>query len=412
MKDKKRYLLYLSFFMVLFTLTGCQKTNQVGPNKSSSKDLMSAIKKEIPVQAQLYVPEESKEKQSVYQVDLDQDQTKEAIVLYQNKADNMQIHILILKKESTQWVKLSDTAFSAYVLDYFDVISLDDNEKELVVGEAQTKEDATKQLELYHLEKNSLQLDQTLEYQQVLFDTFIKNQNNPACILFDGTIGVKQTAYLYDFEGRSLVLKSQIDLDSYAQHEHLVSGNLSDGTKAVFMDSGVGAHSMLTEVVFSVDGTLKLLGGTSDANYLKDAPLYSKEIDSDGVIEIARTILPLAYEDAASAEIPTIAEYASIDQNGNKTVKKVYYINEGENFEIEVPKDLEKKLIVESAQNSISIKNQETNQILYQINWTKENEIPKNKVLVQKSMDMLFYHDQKEYAISDDAFHLLEENFN
>jgi len=412
MKNTKKSIVCFIMILLICVVAGCENESTSKSAVNATENLQKAVQKILPPHAQLYVSDGIGKKQSIYQTDIDQDGEKEAVVLYQNPTDNKQIHMMILKNKANHWTKIIDTSLNAYVLDYFDFIAFHKGEKEsIVIGEAQTKEDANKHLEIYNMEKNNLQLIQAFDYHQFQIDDFLKNSDKEL-MLFDGTIGQEQTAKFYANQKGSFVLQSQVNLEAYAEHEHVITGNLSDDTKAVFVDSGVGAHSLLTEVVFMSNGKLKLLGNTSDSNYLKDIALYSKDINQDGVIEIAKTILPTAYADAATAEIPTIAEYADIDQNGNRVVNKTVYVDEGENFEIEIPTEQEKDIKITKETTSLTVQNQATNQVLYKVQWAKQKEVPQNVIVLKKAGDIVYYRDKETYVIADEAFHLLEENFN
>lgn len=186
------------------------------------------------------------------------------------------------------------------------------------------------------------------------------NEDGSAIIALRGERGKSQSAQLLRLDGEELKVISEVELEPTAPHENIIGGKLVDGNRAIFIDSGIGAHSMLTEIVV-YDGKNKLIkiGDMNDSFLFKPYSLYSEDINNDGIIEAGGMSIPEGYEDAPLADIPFTHLYAdykidrtkeiikeikaiernSLEDNSEKAFEKGYYDYTGtinDNLEIEM----------------------------------------------------------------------------
>lgn len=146
------------------------------------------------------------------------------------------------------------------------------------------------------------------------------NEDGSEIIILRGERDKSQSAQVLKLEKEELKLISQVELEPSAHHENIVSGKLADGNRALFIDSGVGAHSMLTEIVAYNNGKLIKIGDLNDKFLFKAYPLYSEDINNDGIIEAGGMYIPKGWEDAAFADIPFTYVYADYKIDGTKQI--------------------------------------------------------------------------------------------
>ena len=159
------------------------------------------------------------------------------------------------------------------------------------------------------------------------------NEDGSEIIILRGERNKSQSAQVLKLEKKELKLISQVELEPSAHHENIVSGKLADGNRALFIDSGVGAHSMLTEIVAYNNGKLIKIGDLNDKFLFKAYPLYSEDINNDGIIEAGGMYIPKGWEDAAFADIPFVYVYADYKIDGTKQVIEERHSNGKNNFE-------------------------------------------------------------------------------
>lgn len=398
-------------------LSGCSYSgNQAGliqqPKADSSKeeDLTQKIKSILPAGAEYLTADHSDKKQSIVLDDINQDGKQEALVLYRDTRDNKQAHFLILQEKDGSYDKIWDqeTGFSSF--DSFEVVDLDgDGKKEIIAGGQSSGPESSKQLFLYELNQDQLVQKENRSYENLLIRQF-GNSQSPSVFITDGKIGEEQKAELFSYESGQLISCSSAKLNPQAVPERITAGLLADGTDAVFVDSGLGAHSMLTEILGVKDGKLVEIQDDNDRTLMKEYPLYSRDINADGVIEAGGMYIPKGYEDAAMAEIPFIQVYYDYKLDGTKTTVEERYAEEGQHFYITIPSDLYGKVTVKRLDQSVQLVTDSGGETVFEVKWAKKDEAGQYGKILGKSNDTIYYTDLKdELTISRDQFHLMGE---
>ncbi|HCD46465.1 MAG TPA: hypothetical protein DEQ64_22625, partial [Lachnoclostridium sp.] len=222
-----------------------------------------------------------------------------------------------------------------------------------------------------------------------------------------------QTAGLYSYADGSLRSISEIDLDPEGTLEHVAFGTLADGKKALFADSGIGAHSMLTEIIVYENGNLKKVGDPSDSILMKPYPLYSRDINGDGIVEVGGMYSPKGYEDAAMADIPFLYTYKDYHSDGSFQTVEERYSDSGRHFYITIPTELHENVTIKRLDNGIHLISTVGDKVLFEVKWAQKDAVPANGTLLGTTKDMAFYSEWKEETkIPASAFHLMEEEIN
>ena len=215
-------------------------------------------------------------------------------------------------------------------------------------------------------------------------------------------------AELLDYENGTLKTRSAVSLDAFAFHEKIVSGKLRDGKKALFIDSTIGIHSMLNEIVAYHDGELVTVGNETYKDYL----LYSKDINQDGITEVGGMYIPEGWEDAAFEDIPFIESYSTyaIDGTSKKIVERL--TDRVRKFYIEIPPAWYGKVTVKKIKNGIQILSFSNQQIVFEVKWANKKSINSSKTILKETKNTTFYTDRKEKrSFPFEQFHLLENEF-
>ncbi|MDF2800911.1 MAG: hypothetical protein K0S61_814 [Anaerocolumna sp.] len=383
--------------------------------QESIKEVLETL---LPAGSKYLTAENAIPKQSIIMEDIDGDGTKEAVILYSDTKENQQVHILVLREIDGTWSKLSDTATGYNTLDYLKLSDLDhDGMLEIITGLKMSDTTTDKQLFIYHLAKDTLVNDTIVNNTSDISYEWIEiadydEDNKPDILLLKGEVGKSQIGELFRYEKGDVESISSLELDPDGNHENIVSGKLGDGKLALFIDSGLGAHSMLTEIITYVDGRLVKVGDKEDRVLLKEYPLYSSDINNDGIIEVGGMYIPKGYEEAAMAEIPFIYTYSDYKSDGSKKTIQQRYVENSQNFYIIIPTEWYDKITPVKSENSLSLKDSEQEEILFEAKWIKKSNYKDTGTILGETTDTYFYTELKEpMAISPDNFHLLEEGF-
>ncbi|MBE5988099.1 MAG: hypothetical protein E7250_10255 [Paenibacillaceae bacterium] len=400
-------------------LSGCSYSgNQAGfiqqPKADNSKeeDLTQKIKSILPAGAEYLTADHSDKKQSIVLDDINQDGKQEALVLYRDTRDNKQAHFLILQEKEGHYENIWDqeTGFSSF--DTFEVVDLEgDGKKEIIAGGQISGPESPKQLFIYELNQDQLVQKENRSYENLIIRQF-GNSQTLSIFLLDGKIEEEQKAELFSYEAGQLISRSSVELNPQAVPEHITAGLLADGADAVFVDSGLGAHSMLTEILGVKDGKLIKIGDDNDSTLMKAYPLYSRDINGDGVIEAGGMYIPDGYEDAAMAEIPFIQVYYDYKLDGSKTAVEERYAEEGQHFYITIPPDLYGKITIKPLDQGVQLVTVSGGETVFEVKWAEKDDAGQHGTVLGKTNDTIYYTELKdELPISKDQFHLVgEEN--
>lgn len=394
-------------------LTGCKNTGKQNTISQPPKDDATAIGAFLPTGSELLVPENAAKKQSIFLSAQAGKEADEAFLLYRNTTDNRQAHIVYLTKENGTWQIKEDMETGYLGFDTFELTDLDgDGVKEAIVGGSVSNTGHDNQLAIYKPERDKLTKKSELNYVALSIADYTKDQI-PDIMAITKKQDNTSAVGLYSYEKGTLKLLSQIDLDPQGFFEHAVFGTLADGEQALFADSGMGAHSMLTEIIVYQNGNLEKVGDPLDHVLLKEYPIYSRDINGDGIIEVGGMYIPKGYEDAAFAEIPFINTYQDYKLDGTFQVVEERYTDQGQHFYISFPKELYEGVTVKRKDNEVLLLSIQGDTVLFQVKWAANNSLPSNAVVLGKTKETTFYTELKEETkIPTSAFHLMEEELN
>ncbi|MDF2533782.1 MAG: hypothetical protein K0Q65_3363 [Clostridia bacterium] len=387
------------------------------PLLSNSKqgEVKETLEKLLPAGVEYLTPKNAEQKQAIFIEDIDKDGKQEAFIVYKDTKEiqvSQVMHLLMLKETAGNWNKVSDTAIGGSILDYFKLENLDGaGSLEVIAGVGIAKTEPRKQLFVYEAAENEL-VEKVQRSYEALHITDYNEDKKPDLLLLGGERNIAQTAEMFNYEKGSLKLISVVQLDPSGYHENVVSGKLLDGKQAMFIDSGVGAHSMLTEIIAFNEGKLVKVGNENDKILFKAYPLYSKDINNDGIIEVGGMYIPKGYEDTAFADIPFIHVYADYKIDGTSEIIEERYSNSIQNFYITIPSEWREKVTIKQIDNGIRLLANSDNKVLFEVKWIDKKTYNETMAKLGETKDIVFYTDMKQkMVIPKDNFHLLEEEF-
>ncbi|MCB2308143.1 VCBS repeat-containing protein [Clostridium estertheticum] len=415
---------YKAWIMIIFismgvVLAGCGNVSDANnltkaPQAESIKQekIKKVLDRILPPGSEYVASKKAEQKKSIFIEDINKDGKQEAVVLYIDMRENRQVHILTLKESNETWNKVSDIATGDNYLDHFSLEDINnDGKKEVIIGTSISDSKSKKHLDIYEWEEKGLVKRVNLSYEDV--DIADYNDDGKLDILIiDGEIRKSQYVKMYSYEKGKLQLRSLVKLHSDAYHENIVSGKLADGRKALYIDSGLGAHSMLTEIVAYDKGKLIKVGKENDPILFKAYPLYSKDINNDGIIEVGGMYIPKGFEAAAMAEIPFIHEYVDYRIDGTKQTIQERYVDGGQHFYITIPVKWNHKLTIKRIDKGVRLISNTDKKILFEVKWTKKDSYISSKEKLGETKDTIFYSDVKEdVTFLYNNFHLLKDDF-
>ena len=326
--------------------------------------------------------------------------------------ENQRVNLLVLQNVDGIWNKVSDVPTDGIVLDFFSIEDLNgDGKKEVVIGTEIPYSEPMKQLNIYEWVENGLDMKVNRTYEFLDIADY-NDDGKPDILILDGERTKLQTAEMFNYEKGELISRSLVELNPDGYHENVISGELVDGKKALFIDSGLGAHSMLTEIVTYNNGKLMLIGDPNDDFLLKEYPLYCRDINNDGVTEVGGMYIPKGWEDEAFAAIPFINVYADYNIDGTRDTIEERYVDNEQNFYITIPPEWYQKFTIKKLDKGVRLISNVDEKILFEVKWIDKESYTDSKNKLGETEDIIFYNESKDKSlIPIDNFHLLEDEF-
>ncbi|RFU67083.1 VCBS repeat-containing protein [Bacillus sp. V59.32b] len=408
------------YILVGVMLSGCSMVKSPGDliespqlNDGQQLKVKDTLNQLLPSGIEYITPKQAAIKQSIFIEDVNGDgKQQEAFILYRNLKETEQVHLLVLQQKNKEWTKISDIEMDYINLDYFGLHDLDDDGvMEVTMGLGTSDFETEKQLVIYRWDKAGL-IKQMKRSYHILDIADYDGDKKMDVLLVDGKRRESFTAELFRYEDNILELRSAVDLEAFSFHENMVNGQLNDGKKALFIDSSIGVHSMLTEIIAYDHGKLVKVGEKNGGLQMKQHPLYSKDINEDGVTEVGEMYIPQGWEDALFEDIPFIEVYSTYSIEGAPKKITERFTDQVRRFYIEIPSEWHGKVTVNKIKNGIQLLSVSKQKPVFEVKWVKKQSSEPSKAVLEETKDTVFYSDRKENeTFPFDQFHLLEDEF-
>ncbi|WP_379145661.1 VCBS repeat-containing protein [Paenibacillus sp. sgz500992] len=330
---------------------------------SADGTITSIVKSFLPANAHLTVPINSESGSAIQLQDLDKDGQDEILAFYKTDKTDYEINTLVLSKPGADWKKLTTITGVGSELDYVQFIDVTaDGAADMLLGFS-GGEGLSKELSVYSLSGGELTEKLKQPYDQLVVGN-LTNEGQTDIALIQGTFTTDtqpqshlQVIRLHD--GKLQTLSDQT-IDGYVFQALFTKA--APSKNALFIDAAVGAHSSYTSLLTWENGKFIDILATEDyqrdeladsrdivlgplvskANGLlgennmaiKDYPLYSSDINGDGIVEIGFLVPPAGTESFAPLATPFITKYYQWDgQSGLKFVEE-HFDRWGYNFHI------------------------------------------------------------------------------
>ena len=299
----RKILSVLACFSIGLTLCGCDifsaETAELLSPPELTGDLLpinTAIKESVGTSYTLEYPSRGNYRSAIIQHDVNKDGTLEAFAFYSTlEHETAKMNINAIANNGEKWVSVATQGITAGGVDRIEFSDLDaDGIDEILVG-WEIYGTSERKLAVYSLGENSLTQRLLEQYTHFTYCDLDEDGRREVFITRSFPAESRNTASLYTLTSVGVTTISSCELDSTAKTlNHPVVSTLSTGKPAIYIDEikGIGA---VTEVLFFEKGQLQnpfMDPETRETTItLRTATLESRDIDSDGIIEI-----PIRYE--------------------------------------------------------------------------------------------------------------------
>ncbi|MNO51537.1 hypothetical protein D3C76_419330 [compost metagenome] len=321
---------------------------------SADGTITSIVQPYLPAGAHLTVPVHSESSSAIQLQDLDKDGQDEILAFYKTDKTDYEINALVLSKTGGEWKKLINITGVGSELDYVNYADVTaDGAPDVLLGFS-GGEGLGRELSVYSLSGGQLSeiLKQPYDYLAV-GDMTNEGETDIALIhsTVDGDNQPESHLQLIRLHGGKLQNLSDQNISGMVIQA--VYTKAAPGKSALIIDAAIGAHSSYTSLLTWANGSFtdilaaddyqhpaladsknlvlkpkapepdSLLGEHSLA--VKDYPLYSEDVNGDGIVEIGFLVPPAGAESFAPLATPFITKYYQWDgQTGLKLVQEQF----------------------------------------------------------------------------------------
>ncbi len=385
----KRILCVLACFSLALILSGCDifsaDTAELLSPPALTGDLLpidTAIKESVKSSYTLEYPSRGNYRSAIIQHDMNSDGVLEAFAFYSTQdRDTSKMNINAIANKGDKWVSVATQSISAGGVDRIEFSDLDaDGIDEILVG-WEIYGTSERKLAIYSLGENTLTQRLLEQYTHFTYCDLDEDGRREIFIARSAPAESRNTAHLYALTSVGVSTISSCELDSTAKTlNHPVVSTLSTGKPAIYIDEikGVGA---VTEVLFLEKGQLQnplMNPETRETSAtLRTATLESRDINSDGIIEI-----PIRHEVATvtrsnEAEKQYLTDWCSFTGE-TLTPKLTAYMNLNDKYYYVIP---------ERWIGQVAILNDPENSLIEIYGFDNENSVSTDRLLYIKAVD-------------------------
>lgn len=305
------------------------------------KSINQAVMQYLPAGAQLTVPLQPDESSAVSLQDLDRDGNPEVIAFYKPEDTEYEIGVLILAQREERWEKLASFTSVGSELDYVNFADLTgDDLPEILIGLG-GGDLLNKELTVYTMDQGTIQEVIKQPYSVMAIGDLTQSGQTELALVLHNHNQLTSTVQLYGARDHELVKLTEKSLEGDINgYEKALIGKASATTNGLFIEAGLGAHSASTELLIWDNGELrnplKKLDQEIDPTF-KPYPLYSEDIDEDGVVEVGIHVQPPGTDDLPMASIPWIYAYYQWDGKDGLVHMEDHYRNYVYGIDFQIP---------------------------------------------------------------------------
>ncbi|MFD1954864.1 FG-GAP repeat domain-containing protein [Paenibacillus thailandensis] len=354
-----------SLMLLCLWTSGCRYTAAPAdllqqPSIASDKQqLVQAVEAALPAYGKLAIPLRGDETEAIRLVDYDRDGIDEAIASYYNEFNAPEM--MLFEREDEEWrMKAVIEQPLARQLDWLDIEDLDgDGAVEMFVGWIGNGSfDSPSLLEVYRFGQNPVMNE---EGQTVLKPV----ESMPYVYADAGDVngdGQKELAVVTagvgvdSGDGRSLKADYRLSLYKWSEgalaemqslplspdvntYERVLIGRISERKSGIVVEASAGAHSSVTELYAWENGKLRRVPLEEQDQGMSWTPVRNRDIDGDGIIELAVVAEPPGNSGLPYAETLWITEWKRWDGKDGYVRVREEYSDYAYGFRFVVPDD-------------------------------------------------------------------------
>lgn len=333
---KNRILALILAVFTMISLSGCEAITfnvieLMSPPKATGDkaEIQKLIDAEAGTGHTLKYPQNGSYRSAITTMDIDADETEEAVAFYLPAGEAQTIHLLIMDIVDGVWTAVGNHVSKSSTVDRLDFADLDgDGTYEIVVGWG-TYNTLINDLCIYITENGkSREILSHNTYSSLLCDDFSGNNKDELLLLSLYTTDKPASAMLVSLNDtrNSVYVMDSVDIDadvtSFAQ---ILSGDIFEGQFGVVLDGITTAGAYSTQFVYFDNFSEKLC----KVSFTEDKPtnqatrnysVLSEDIDDDGIIEIPNAF-KMNMEDTQTDAVPAALIYwCEYTNTGNLTV--------------------------------------------------------------------------------------------
>ena len=303
-------------------------------------DLQQALRQVLSTGAEYAAPVSGSNRQSTQSVDLDGDGEREVAAFFKS-ADNASLEVYIFDKQGESYTAAAVIEGSGSAIDSVEYVQLDGEPGlEIVVG-WQFAESSLQYLGVYSLRDWHVTEMMSASYSRYrTVDLDGNGISEVFLIKMDEELqtGVTQ---LYVSDGMQMEKMSDANLSSGLEGlRRVVTGQLADGTPAVFVAGDYGGESIVTDVFTYTDGTFRNIfsqdGAGVTSQTVRNYYVYATDVNGDGKMELPQTrTLPVWPEE--SQETFCLIDWYSVQPDGTMQRQQTTFHNYAAGWYLTIP---------------------------------------------------------------------------
>jgi hypothetical protein len=288
----------LVFIFVASILSGCTSINNVEQYMKpptmdeDTEEVKNVIYSKLPGNAEFLYPTYGNIRNSIFFVDVDGNGSREALVFNYVEGEEAPIYITVLSKKDSFWAVQYTIKNIGFAIDQVEIVDLNnDNKKELILG-WQRGDIVEKGITIY-----SLGIDENVEVFQDVYSKFVvgdlnKNNVDELFLIKRNSNRGTSKAQMYEYVDSEFELIDSVHMEGYIDDYYAITfGKADSSTEGIFIDARIGDRSGFTDLIIYENDKFKNVfydtTSKSTAKTFKTKLIESRDVDSDGIIEIA-----------------------------------------------------------------------------------------------------------------------------
>ncbi|MFK3957931.1 hypothetical protein [Guptibacillus hwajinpoensis] len=372
--------------------------------------LLKQIEEDFP-DGEMLSPTIGREKQTISLKDLDGEEGEEAIAVIKMPDRNPALSLVVYQKNQDDWEILYEKQLNGDQLN--DLIFEDvtnDGLLNLIVGISMGQEELNN---LFIYKCTSEGFKQIFEKSYSIADVDNLNEDGKKQLfLLHSVRNIEAYLTSYQLDLGKDPVASKVELDPMIYFEKMKVGMVSPEQRGLIIDGSVGAHSGVSYVLTERNDKLVKLIDAYDPKAFKPYPLYSRDINKDGIIEIGNFYAPPGWEDEPMVAIPWIEVYYQWEGNDQYRTIQERYTDYGNGYIITMESEWSGNVTIEKPENGVIIRSVKTEKVLLEIRWSQPDEWKPGEDFAQlKKTDRYRYEIKRSTSQYKDNFSLLADDY-